>query len=101
MTRCAAVRSPAREWASHRKAGDLVDVRIGVVDTMKELEVELPADVDAEKIQASIDDALADDDKVLWLEDRSGRKLGIPSSKVAYVELGRPDAERRIGFGAG
>lgn len=78
-----------------------MDVRIGVVHTMKEIEVELPADVDADKIRATIDEALADDDKVLWLDDKSGRRIAVPSSKVAYVELGRPDTERRIGFGAG
>jgi hypothetical protein len=77
-----------------------VDVRIGVLHTMKEIEVELPADADRDAIKAHIDEALADDDKTLWLADRHGKDVAIPSAKIAYVELGSADNERRIGFGA-
>jgi hypothetical protein len=37
---------------------------------------------------------------VLWLTDRKGRKVGVPSSRIAYVEFGVPASERRVGFGA-
>jgi len=78
-----------------------VDVRIGVIHTVKEIDIELPNDADREAIRASIETALADDDNTLWLTDRHGRDIAIPSAKIAYVELGSPDSERRIGFGAG
>ncbi len=78
-----------------------MDVRIGVVHTAKEIDVELPTDADREKIRADIDAALADADTTLWLTDRHGRDVAIPASKIAYVELGSPDSERRIGFGGG
>jgi hypothetical protein len=77
-----------------------VDVRIGVLHTMKEIEVELPADTDRAEIKSRIDEALADDDKALWLTDRHGKDVAIPSARIAYVELGSADSERRIGFGA-
>ena len=77
-----------------------MDVRIGVLHTMKEIEVELPADTDRAEIKSRIDEALADDDKALWLTDRHGKDVAIPSARIAYVELGRADSERRIGFGA-
>ncbi len=77
-----------------------MDVRIGVLHTMKEIEVELPVDADRDKIKATIDEALADDDRTLWLADRHGKDVAIPSSKIAYIELGSADNERRIGFGA-
>jgi hypothetical protein len=77
-----------------------VDVRIGVLHTMKEIEVELPADADRAEIKKRIDEALSDDDKALWLTDRHGKDVAIPSSKIAYIELGSSDTERRIGFGA-
>jgi hypothetical protein len=77
-----------------------VDVRIGVIHTVKEIEVELPSDVDRDAVKASIDKALADDDNTLWLTDRHGREVAVPSGKIAYVELGSPDSERRIGFGS-
>lgn len=78
-----------------------MDVRIGVVHTPKEIDIELPADADREAIRGQIDAALADDDTVLWLTDRHGREIGVPSARIAYVELSGPDSPRRIGFGAG
>jgi hypothetical protein len=77
-----------------------VDVRIGVLHTMKEIEVELPADADRAEIKSRIDEALADDDRALWLTDRHGKDVAIPSARIAYIELGSADTERRIGFGA-
>jgi hypothetical protein len=75
-----------------------VDVRIGVTYTPKEIEVELGDDSDVAKLKAEIDKVLADDDAVLWLTDRKGRQVGIPAGKVAYIEIGAPGEERRIGF---
>jgi len=37
---------------------------------------------------------------VLWLTDKSGKEIAVQSAKIAYVELGGADGERRIGFGA-
>jgi hypothetical protein len=78
-----------------------VDVRIGVTYTAKEISVELAADADAAAVKSDIETALKDDDAVLWLTDRKGRQVGVPVGKVAYVEIGSPDADRRIGFGGG
>ena len=77
-----------------------MDVRIGVIHTVKEIDVELPTDADRDKIKKRIDEALADDDRVLWLTDRQGRDVAVPSSRIAYVELGSADTSRRVGFGA-
>jgi hypothetical protein len=76
-----------------------VDVRIGIVQTPKELEVELGEDADRDKVLADIEAALAGD-AVLWLTDRRGRRVGVPVAKVAYVEVGAPTPDRRVGFGA-
>jgi hypothetical protein len=76
-----------------------VDVRIGIVQSMKELDVELPPDVDRDKVLADVEAALADEGKILWLTDRKGRQVGVPSAKVAYIELDPPAADRRVGFG--
>lgn len=75
-----------------------MDVRIGVTYTAKEIEVELPDDADREALRASIDAAIADDESVLWLTDRHGRDVAVPSGKVAYVEIGSSESDRRIGF---
>ncbi|MBL8778623.1 MAG: DUF3107 domain-containing protein [Acidimicrobiales bacterium] len=78
-----------------------MDVRIGVTYSPKELDLDLGDDVDRDALKKSIEAALSDDDGVLWLSDKRGREVAIPSGKVAYVELGSPEDERRIGFGAG
>jgi len=78
-----------------------VDVRIGIVQTPKELEVELADDADREKVLADIEAALTGSDEgVLWLTDRRGRRVAVPVAKVAYVEVGAPSPDRRVGFGA-
>jgi len=75
-------------------------VRVGVTQAPREIEVELAEDTDRGALGKSIDEALASADGVLWLEDRKGRRVGIPSAKVAYVEIGAPGDDRRVGFGA-
>ena len=75
-----------------------MDVRIGVTYTSKEIDVELGDGADAAAIKADIEAALASDDGVLWLTDRKGRQVGVPVAKVAYVEIGAPGDERRIGL---
>jgi len=77
-----------------------VDVRIGIVQTPKELEVELADDADREKVLSDIETALRGDEGVLWLTDRRGRRVAVPVAKVAYVEVGAPSPDRRVGFGA-
>ncbi|CAN5710113.1 MAG: DUF3107 domain-containing protein [Actinomycetota bacterium] len=76
-----------------------MDVRIGVTYSPKEIDVELGDDADATKLRGEIDGVLAGSDGVLWLTDRKGRQVGVPVAKVAYVEIGSPHDERRIGFG--
>ena len=76
-----------------------MDVRIGVTYTGKELDIDLGDDADTDAVQADVDAAMGGDAAMLWLTDKKGRRLGIPTDKLAYVEIGSPDAERRIGFG--
>ena len=77
-----------------------MDVRIGITHTPKELEVEMPDDADLDKVVADIEKLLKTGDGVLWLTDRKGRRVGVPVVKVAYIEVGAPSSERRVGFGA-
>ena len=77
-----------------------MDVRIGITHTPKEIEVEMPDDVDGDSVVADIEKLLKTGDGVLWLTDRKGRRVGVPVVKVAYVEVGAPASDRRVGFGA-
>jgi hypothetical protein len=77
-----------------------VDVRIGIVQSPKEIEVELAEDGDRDGIIAEIEAALEKAEGVVSLTDRRGRRVTVPVSRVAYVEVGAPASERRVGFGA-
>ncbi len=76
-----------------------MEIRIGVVHTPKEIALELEGSV--EDVKKKIAQALADDDGVLWLTDKSGREIGIPSERVAYVEVEPDGGAKRVGFGRG
>jgi hypothetical protein len=75
-----------------------MDIRIGIVQSMKEIDVELPSDADRDKIMKSVEAALGGD-TVLWLTDRKGRRVGVPAARIAYVEFGTPASDRVVGFG--
>jgi hypothetical protein len=75
-----------------------VDVRIGVTQAPRELNVEV-ADDDRDDLRARVEAALSGATDVLWITDKRGRDVGVPSTKIAYVELGTADGDRRIGFG--
>ena len=76
-----------------------MDVRIGLIQNAKELEVQLDDDADASALRKQVDAALKDG-TTLWLTDRKGRQVGVAAEKLAYVEIGSPEDGRRIGFGS-
>jgi hypothetical protein len=43
--------------------------------------------------------ALTGESKILSLDDEKGRRVVVPSEKLAYVEIGEPGS-RQVGFGA-
>ena len=77
-----------------------MDVRIGIIHTVKELDVELGDGSDRDRLLEDIQSVLGKDEGVLWLTDKRGRRVGIPAAKIAYVEVGAADEQRRVGFGA-
>ncbi len=77
-----------------------MDVRIGIIQTPKELDIELAEGTDRDQVIADVEKALADAEAVLWLTDKRGRRVGVPSARIAYVEVGAQADERRVGFGA-
>jgi hypothetical protein len=77
-----------------------VDVRIGVTYTGKEIELEMADDASRDDVRAQVEQAVGNGGTVLWLTDKRGRSVGVPSDKVAYIEIGSPGDDRRVGFGA-
>jgi len=74
-----------------------MDVRIGVLHTPKELEVELEGSAD--DVTKAVEAALAKEAGVLWLTDARGRRVGVPAARVAYIEVEADSAAKRVGFG--
>ncbi len=70
-----------------------MNIRIGMIQTPKELEVELE-EGEGDQIVDDITKAVVGDSGMLWLTDRKGRRVGVSTSKLAWVEVG-PDTEGR------
>jgi DNA-binding MurR/RpiR family transcriptional regulator len=76
-----------------------MEVRIGVVYSAKELSVEL--DGKADEVVAMVEDALKGGAAIVWVTDKKGRRVGVPSDKIAYLEVAEEDVTKRVGFGPG
>jgi hypothetical protein len=74
-----------------------VEVKIGVKGAPRELVLE--TDQAADDIAAEVRAATADPTSILELVDTRGRRVLVPSDKLAYVELGEQEA-RKVGFAA-
>jgi hypothetical protein len=74
-----------------------MEVRIGVVYTARELVVE--TEDSPEAVSDAITNALANGDKLLWLTDTKGRRVGVPVEKIAFVEVAADAGGRKVGFG--
>jgi Protein of unknown function (DUF3107) len=85
--------------SSSRRGDSIVDIRIGVTQAPREVTAEV-ADEERDAIKAAIDAALSGAVDVLWITDKKGRQVGVPAAKIAYVELGQADGDRRMGFGS-
>ncbi|HTO00124.1 MAG TPA: DUF3107 domain-containing protein [Microthrixaceae bacterium] len=75
-----------------------MDVRIGVTYSPREIELQLAEDADRDAVKAQVEEVLGSEGKVLWLTDRKGREVGVPSDRIAFVEIGSSGETRAIGF---
>lgn len=75
-----------------------MDVRIGITQSMREIEVELADEVARDALKDDIAAALAAEGGVLWLTDKKGREIAVPADRISFIEIGSGDAPRNIGF---
>jgi len=73
-----------------------MEVKLGVTYSPKELVVEV--EHSADEVAGLVDEAVAGKAKVLWLADVKGRRIGVPTEKLAYVEVGEEHPSKRVGF---
>ena len=72
-----------------------MEVKIGVQHATRELVID--TSMSGDEVEAAVSKALTGESGVLSLADTKGRRVIVPSEKLAYVELGTPSAGQ-VGF---
>ncbi|MBV9160494.1 MAG: DUF3107 domain-containing protein [Pseudonocardiales bacterium] len=75
-----------------------MEIKIGVADSPRELTVSTADSPD--QVEAIVAEAMRNAQGMLILVDDKGRRYMVPTSRVAYVEIGPADS-RRVGFSVG
>jgi len=71
-----------------------VRVRIGIGDTSREIELDV---ADADALIVEIGEAFEDEKSILWFTDVGDRRIGVPTTRIAYVEV-EPEQRVSVGF---
>lgn len=74
-----------------------MEVKIGITDAPREVTVNVTDSAD--DLIAALKSAAQDDNGLFEVTDGKGRRVVVPAARVAYLDLGAPDA-RPVGFGA-
>ncbi|HAE74604.1 DUF3107 domain-containing protein [Aquiluna sp. Uisw_065] len=72
-----------------------MDVRIGIRDNARDISFE--SGLSAKDLMAKVKKAIEASEPVLELSDEKGSIILIPTSSIAYVEIGAEET-RRVGF---
>ena len=75
-----------------------MEIRIGVTYSPKEIEIDLADELSGDELVEQISASVGEEGAMLWLTDKKGRRVGIPTAKLSYVEIGAPRSDRRVGF---
>ncbi len=70
-------------------------VRIGIADADKVIELEVE---DAQEFRSEIEAQIGQAGAVAWFTDTRGRTVGVPVTKVAFVEIEGSESDRHVGF---
>lgn len=77
-----------------------MEIRIGLGDAMREIEVEMDEGTDQAKVIDEFQKAQANNEPLWWLTDRKGKKVGVPVAKILFIEVGPNKEQRKVGFSA-
>ena len=75
-----------------------MEIKIGVADSPHDLTVSTSDSPD--QVEALVIEAMRNAQGMLTLVDDKGRRYMVPTSRIAYIEIGPADT-RRIGFAVG
>ena len=77
-----------------------MEVIFGVQARDGTIRAQVPDDK-VDELRKELEKAVSSDDaSILWVTDKDGREIGIPSDKIAFVEFGSEKASRQVGFSA-
>lgn len=74
-----------------------MEVKIGIKGAARDLV--LDTDLTPDEVASAVRACVGDSQGLLELADSKGRRILVPSDKLAYVEIGEQEG-RRVGFGA-
>lgn len=78
-----------------------MDIRIGITHAPREISVEIEDnETSVKQTKAAAEVALSGMSTTFTVTDKRGRQVVIQSAKIAYVEFGAPDGDRKLGFGS-
>jgi len=69
--------------------------RIGVAESTKVIEIDVD---DAATFKSQVEGAFASDEAIAWFTDVKKRTVGVPTGRIAYVEIDAEDGSRSVGF---
>ena len=72
-----------------------MEVKIGVQNANRELVIE--TEESSDDVEKAVTQALNGEERALVLVDGKGRKVVVPTDKLAYVEIGSPTIGQ-VGF---
>lgn len=72
-----------------------MNVRIGVADSSKLIEMEID---DLKTFKKTLATALSAGE-MAWFTDSKGNEVGVPAVRIGYVEIESEDNAHRVGFG--
>lgn len=70
-------------------------VKVGVAETNRVIEIETD---DPQAFRTNIEEAFRQNLTVVWFEDTKRRLVGVPLSRLAYIEIEQDGAAHQIGF---
>ena len=74
----------------------MIEIRIGLVDSPRELSLEIDESLD--EFLKRLEEAFGTESGLMYLDDNKGKKVAIASNKLTYVEI-EPEVETRsVGF---
>ncbi len=70
-------------------------VRFGMADTAREIDIEVD---DAKALIKNFEKALESDEKVLWVTEEDGRRYGLVTEMIVYVDVEPEKTRSGVGF---